>query len=104
VTDPLSDEDLAKLGEAFGYLGIDDSVWLATIDALTAERDRYRDVVDAARELMGDYSQSVLHVRRAPKPGSSPSVCNWCGFSWPCPTAVLAKALAALTEPEDRNG
>ena len=75
--------------------------WHHRVTTLERERDYYRAVVDAARELMGDYSQSVLHVRRAPKPGSSPSVCNWCGFSWPCPTAVLAKALATLTEPED---
>jgi hypothetical protein len=68
------------------------------LTALTQQRDRYAAVVEAAKELMGEYSQQSLHVRRDPKPGASPSVCNWCGFSWPCPTSTLRDALAALEE------
>jgi hypothetical protein len=71
------------------------------LHALTQQRDRYAAVVEAAKELMGEYSQQSLHVRRDPKPGASPSVCNWCGFSWPCPTSTLRDALAALEENDD---
>lgn len=67
------------------------------VEHVTTEHvERLEAVAVAARELIGAYSQVSLHVRR----GESGTVCNWCGTRWPCSTADLANALAALYAPD----
>jgi hypothetical protein len=104
---PTPDPTPSPTTEEIAEQGVDESVSRfigrlhEQIRTLTAQRDRYAAVVEAAKELIGEYSQQSLHVRRDPKPGASPSVCNWCGFSWPCPTSTLRDALAALEQNDE---
>jgi predicted DNA-binding protein len=74
-TEPLSDEELAEkrryvesrsARDHWGASELElidrDAVWLATIDALTAERDRYREALELIPELIWIWIPSIIPI------------------------------------------